>query len=422
MRRRDFLVAAAGLAAACGRPAERVTIAADTAVAWPHLAAPLVLVDAGGPGGFGRYLAEMLAAEGVLGLSVVDPAAEAPAVLAGASGIVVYGAGLPAPWLDAVDGAVRRGATLLAVAPGSSLLTRVGIDDRGPLPAGGVRLTHRSDGSPLRLHVSGRRWTVGRGARTLASFDEGAAGPAAPAAVTLAHGSGSVTVWAFDVARNVACIRQGNPEWTGSNRDAFPPQQLIDAMTGWIRPETLARPDADLYQQALSATLAGGTRPSGPHPLLDYFPAGARSILVATSDAHAVGGAALEGLLRRVEGAGGRLSVYYMPNPPASGWRQTARQLRRSAARLPLVGGMIGGATPPPTPDQVAAWRGRGHEFAPIPTSTTRAWTSTPGSSGRGAGSPTRATAATTCRRGRTASCGAAGPAPRTRSGGSASA
>jgi hypothetical protein len=55
LRRREFLVATAGLAAACGRPADRVTIDADTSVA-RQSATPawsIVLVDGGGTGGFG---------------------------------------------------------------------------------------------------------------------------------------------------------------------------------------------------------------------------------------------------------------------------------------------------------------------------------------------------------------------------------
>ena len=69
-----------------------------------------MLIDGGGSGGFGRYLAEMLGAEGLLGLAVVDPASDAPATLANAAAMAVYGGALPAPWLDAVDAAVRRGA------------------------------------------------------------------------------------------------------------------------------------------------------------------------------------------------------------------------------------------------------------------------------------------------------------------------
>ena len=325
-----------------------------------------MLVDAGGPGGFGAYLGEMLGADGVIGLARVDPATDSVAALSNAAGIVVYGGALTIPWIDALDQAARRGAGIVAVRAGPALLARFGVQDHGVLPALGVRLADGTDPSPLRLHVEGRRWTAGRDSRVMASFAGTADGADAPAALHIAHGSGRVTAWAFDVARNVACIRQGNPEWTGSNRDAFPPQQLIDAMIGWITPAMLARPDADLYQQALTSALAGGTRAAGPHPVLDYFPSGARSVLVATSDAHAVGAATLEGVLRRVEDAGGRLSIYYGPNQPA-GWRGSAWRMRRAVAQWPVVGALAANDNAAPTADRVAAWRARGHEFAPHP-------------------------------------------------------
>jgi hypothetical protein len=368
LRRREFLVATAGLAAACGRPADRVTIDADTSVA-RQSATPawsIVLVDGGGTGGFGAYLGEMLGAEGVLGITSVDPRSMPPPSLAATSCLVVYGSALTPPWIEAIDAAVRRGAVLVAVVASADLLTRFGIRDEGAIEATGVWIAGRNEATPLRLHVGARHWTAGLRSETLATFASASDRLATPAAIRVAHGHGCVIAWAFDVARNVACIRQGNPEWTGKNRDAFAPQQLIDAMVGWIRPETLARPDADLYQQAISAAMAGGTWTSGPHVLVDYFPGAAGSVLVATSDAHAIGAGVLEPLLQRVEGLGGRLSVYYTPNP-GTGWRRSARRARRSAAGWPLVGRWVGSDNPPPTPAQVAAWRARGHEFAPHP-------------------------------------------------------
>ena len=326
-----------------------------------------MLVDAGGPGGFGAYLGEMLGGDGVIGLASVDPATDSLAALSNAAGIVVYGGALTTPWIDALDQAARRGAGIVAVGawPGAAGAIR----RAGPRRPPGTGRAPRGSYRPIALAAPRRGPPVDRQPRRqdrLPSFAGAGNGADAPAALHIAHGSGRVTAWAFDVARNVACIRQGNPEWTGSNRDAFPPQQLIDAMTGWITPETLARPDADLYQQALTSALAGGTRAAGPHPVLDYFPSGARSVLVATSDAHAVGAATLEGVLRRVEDAGGRLSIYYGPNQPA-GWRGSARRMRRAVSQWPVVGGLAANDNAAPTADRVAAWRARGHEFAPHP-------------------------------------------------------
>jgi hypothetical protein len=363
MRRREFLVATAALAAACGRPADRPAAGAGSRAALPGAATPhVLLVDAGAS--FAAFLGEMLGAEGVIGVVTHDAASASPEVLITAGAVAVHGAALSPAWIDGLEAFVRRGGLLVAVAPGAPLLGRFGIEEGGALAATGVQLAHRADDeSPLRLHVAGQRWTPAPEAAVEATF---AGDIAAPAAVRVTHGDGQAVLWAFDVAHNVALIRQGNPAWADTNRDDLPQQQVVDAMVGWIRPETLARPDADLYQQAVSAALAGGTGVVGPAPLLDYFPGAARSVLVATSDAHGNGAAVLDALVRRVEGLDGRLSIYYTP-PATTGWRLTARRARWTLGRLPVVGDAFLSDLGPPSPQVVDSWRARGHEFAPHP-------------------------------------------------------
>ncbi len=361
MHRREFLVATAALAAACGRPADRPAAGVASRPALPGAAAPhVLLIDAGA--GFAAFLAEMLGAEGVIGVVTHAAASASPDVLATAGVVAVHGATLSAAWIDGLESFVKRGGLLVGIAPGAALLARFGVQDAGTLAATGVHVSHRTDESPLRLHVEGRRWTA-PGAVVDATF---AGDVAAPAAVRVAHGDGHAVLWAFDVAHNVALIRQGNPAWADTNRDDLPQQQVVDAMVGWLRPETLARPDADLYQQAVSAALAAGTGVVGPMPLLDYFPGAARSVLVATSDAHGNGAAVLEALVRRVESFDGRLSIYYTP-PSTTGWRLTARRARWTLGRLPVVGDAFLSDLGPPSPQLVESWRARGHEFAPHP-------------------------------------------------------
>jgi hypothetical protein len=362
MRRREFLVATAALAAACGRAADRPSPGDDSRPPMPAAATPhVLLIDAGA--GFAAFLGEMLGAEGVAGVVTHTAAAASPEALATAGAVAVHGGELSPAWIDGLDAFVRRGGLLVAVAPGAALLDRFGIEEGGALAATGVHLAHRTDESPLRLHVEGRRWTPAPGAVVEATF---AGDIAAPAAVRIAYGDGQAVLWAFDVARNVALIRQGNPAWADTNRDDLPQRQVVDAMVGWIRPETLARPDADLYQQAVSAALAAGTAVVGPMPLLDYFPGAARSVLIATSDAHGNGAAVLEALVRRVEGLDGRLSIFYTP-PSTTGWRLTARRARWTLGRLPVVGEAFLSDLGPPSPQLVDSWRARGHEFAPHP-------------------------------------------------------
>ena len=370
MRRRDFLVATAGLAAACNRPGERLPIAADTGVAPAPRAAssPLVLVDAGGPGGFGAYLGEMLGGDGVIGLASVDPATDSVAALSNAAGIVVYGSALTI----ALDRRARSGRPPgRRDRRGRCLARRCWRDSACRTTASSRRSAYASRIVPtrrrLRLHVDGRRWTAGRDSRVMASFAGTADGADAPAALHIAHGRGRVTAWAFDVARNVACIRQGNPEWTGSNRDAFPPQQLIDAMIGWITPDDAGASrrgsvpaGADRRRWPAAPARPDRTRCwttsrrardrcwSRPRTLMPSAPRRSR----ACSD----GSRTPEDGCRSTTGRTSPLAGAGRPG----GCAAPSRSGRWSAAWPPTT-------TPRRRPIGVAAWRARGHEFAPHP-------------------------------------------------------
>ena len=139
-------------------------------------------------------------------------------------------------------------------------------------------------------------------------------------------------------------------------------------MLGWVRPDVLERPDADLYVRALvSGLAAGSSTAAGPLLGVNFFPSGAASVFVCTGDAHGVGAGVLDQVLRRVEAGGARTTVYYEP-PETPGWRRFARSLRWSAASLPVVGPRLESDYAPPSPRVVEEWRARGHEFCPHPT------------------------------------------------------
>jgi hypothetical protein len=373
MNRREFLAlsaAASALSVSC----RRSTAPGESAVA-PIAAAPglaqTCLIDAGGRGRFGAYLAELLGVEGLLGVRLVDPAVETPAVLTEVPSAIAYGTGLTPAWMDALDAFVVRGGTLALIEADAALLARFGVEDLGPLPDGnaGVRLAAMAD-QVLRLHVGGRRWKAKEGSVQATFFGDGLPGPSAtlPAAVAIRRGAGTATCWAFDLPHNVAFIRQGDPTLVNQERDGWPEIRFVDHMLGWVLPDHLERPDADLFVRALMGELAAGAgTATGPLLGVNFFPAGAPSIFILTGDAHGVGAEVLEQVLRRVEAGGARTTVYYEP-PATPGWRRYARRARWAASALPVIGPRFESAFAPPSPRLVAEWRARGHEFVPHPT------------------------------------------------------
>lgn len=362
LSRRDFLAASAMLPAAACRRAPQPAAMNETAAPPPQGLAQVLVVDGGR---LTAYAAEILAAEGVVGVRRADPALDPPAQLAACTAVLTYGPALPFPWMEALEAFVRRGHTLVAVRPPEALARRFGLAG-APSPASsiaGCELASAPDREPLRLHVTAEAWPDGAPDASAWMLDGD--GRRHPVAVDVSVGRGRAVLWAFDVVGNIAAIRQGRQDGVDPDGDGIPGRRLSDALSGWARPERLDRPDADLFQRELVAPLAAGAA-AGPLALVDYFPAGARAVLIATSDAHGVGAGPLERLLRRVEAAGGRLSLYYAP-PDASSWRAVARRVRWLGERTPVVGAVFRSAAGAPSPAQVAAWRARGHEFAPHP-------------------------------------------------------
>jgi len=380
LTRRHFLAvsaASAALGAACGRPAapppgatrESGRVAANA----PAVGVPQVLlVDGRGDDGFTSYLEELLGVEGVIGVRRVRAWDAAVTALDGMVAAVVDGASMPAAWVDAITRFAEQGGAVACIEPGTALLARVGVREReaaGPPPDG---LRPVGAAAVLPVHVPGRRWQTADGVDAVFT----AGGIETPAIIRRRHGAGQIAVWAFDVARNVAFIRQGSPARVNVERDGMPKLRFADVMTGWADPRRMDQGDADAQVRLLVGQLAA----VGPLLVVDHFPGDARAVLVATGDAHGVGADVLDATLRRVEAGGGRLSVFYEP-PVTPAWRRYARRARWAAGALPLVGGFVASGQAPPSPALVETWRRRGHEFAPHPAAEpdlesglTRAW------------------------------------------------
>ena len=372
LSRRRFLAAASATAAfgvACGLPAAP---GADSPAAGAPASAPgvpqVLLVDGRGAGGFAAYLEELLGAEGVLGVQRMMAPAAAPDVLDRVLAVVVDGPVLSPQWITALERFAWRGGIVVAITPGPAFLARCGIAALAPrgAPPDGVRVASPS-GDVLRLHVEAdtRGWEAAAGeadARFVLGDKTGAA-----AVVRRRHGAGMVCCWAFDVARNVALIRQGSPRRVDVERDGLAQLRFTDVMMGWADPDRRHDIDADGFVRLLVGQLAAAAT-GGPLLALDHFPGAARSVLIATGDAHGVGAGVIDEVLGRVEAGGGRLSVFYEP-PQTPGWRRYARRARWAASTWPIVGGTLASREAPPSPRLVDEWRRRGHEFCPHPTS-----------------------------------------------------
>ena len=65
-----------------------------------------------------------------------------------------------------------------------------------------------------------------------ALYEDATTSASAPAVLLKRVGAGNAAVFAYDLARSVVYTRQGNPAWSGMERDGIPPMRPDDLFYG----------------------------------------------------------------------------------------------------------------------------------------------------------------------------------------------
>jgi hypothetical protein len=243
---------------------------------------------------------------------------------------------------------VKTGGVLLAMRPtgmpdvfgvratGSKperLVQHFAIDPAAPLARGLVE-------QPLQYHGEATKYAL-EGATALARLYEDTGTPPEDPAVTVHHyGKGSAVAFAFDLAKSVVLMRQGNPRWQNTEGDTLPgyrPMDLFVRPDGetFVDPNRLTIPQADEKQRFLANLILRLARK--PLPRMWYLPGMHKVIVVNTGDGEGNYGAEITPALDACASYGGRFSVYLM------NWDE-ARGIDRTSV------------------EEEAAWRAAGHE------------------------------------------------------------
>jgi hypothetical protein len=141
-------------------------------------------------------------------------------------------------------------------------------------------------------------------AGVVATLYSSAAQPTPYPAVTLKtgiNGGGSAAAFAYDLARSIVYTRQGNPAWSGNERDGFTPVRSDDLFYGnkagdsqpdWVDLSKVAIPQADEQQRLLANLIILMNSSRRPLPRFWYFPRGLKAAVVMTGDDHGSNGTA----------------------------------------------------------------------------------------------------------------------------------
>jgi hypothetical protein len=132
---------------------------------------------------------------------------------------------------------------------------------------------------------------------TLYSNANTATGNPAVTVRSVGSSGGTASAFTYDLARSIVYTRQGNPAWSGQERDGVQGLRSSDLFFGgaqadWINHDKVAIPQADEQQRLLANLIYLTTTDRMPLPRFWYLPRGLKAAVVLTGDDHAINGTA----------------------------------------------------------------------------------------------------------------------------------
>lgn len=329
----------------------------------------LILVNDRSDNPFGTYYGEILAAEGLNAFQMGRLPAIAEAPLEWYDTILLSEGPVRNDEAERLAHFVAQGGNLIAMRPDGAVAALCGLQSAGGEIANGyiqVKGPHPVTGgiTPelMQFHGTARRYRLAAGSEVCSITSARDERQGYPGVVVSQAGKGNTGAWAFDLARSIVLMRQGNPALADVPSPDWDGIRPVNLFVNWIDLECAKQPQADEQQRLLANMLWHVSQERRPLPRLWYFPGSAASMLIVTGDCHGNKAESIEEYLTLVEQRGGHASIYYTPQPGSDLRRAVKRTILHSTG-LPLVGPSLGGSVAAPAPSDVAAWRSRGHEF-----------------------------------------------------------
>jgi len=328
----------------------------------------LLIVDKDSPNPFGIYLTEILRAEGLNCFHTTDLSTLRPATLAKYDIAILAEAPSNAAQAEMFEAFLKGGGRLVGMKPDVRLDAVFGLErSEGTLSSGYIKTESShpaSEGinpSTLQTHDDANLFILA-GAQVIAwLYSDRDTATENPAIAINKYGEGLAVSFAFDLAKSIAYMRQGNPNHVNQDDDGLAGVRTVDMFVDWIDLERIQIPQADEQQRLFVNILAQLSK--RPLPRLWYFPEDKKSVLIATGDSHSNPAQFIEDVLERVETRNGHFTVFYSPQIV----NDVGRAMRWSrfwlTDHVPVVSNLLGEEFGSPTPLMVENWRARGHEI-----------------------------------------------------------
>jgi hypothetical protein len=263
----------------------------------------LVVTSTANP--FSTYYPEILRAEGLNEFATADISTVSAGTLGNYKLVILGEMTLTSGQAGTISTWVNGGGKLIAMRPDHQLAGLLGLSDTGATISDtylgidtsttvGAGLT----ATTMQYHGTADRYTL-NGATSLATLFSNATTSMGNPAVTMhsvGSNGGQAAAFAFDLARSIVEMRQGNPAWSGQERDGFSPIRSDDLYFGgtsspdFVDLSKITIPQADEEQRLLANMITNMTAPVMPMPRFWYFPNGAKAEVVMTGDDHNNGG------------------------------------------------------------------------------------------------------------------------------------
>ena len=304
---------------------------------------------------FTEYYAEILRAEGLNAFNVTDINAVTATTLSAYDVVVLGEMALTMAQVTTLSDWVTGGGNLIAMRPDKKLASLLGLTDAGTSLAEGYLLVNTATapgagivGQTMQFHGTADRYTVSGATSVATLYSTASASTTNPAVTVRSVGAtgGQAAAFAYDLARSVVYTRQGNPAWSGQDRDAQAPIRSDDlffggAQANYVDLTKVAIPQADEQQRLLANLIGVLNADRKPLPRFWYLPKGLKAAVVMTGDDHASNGTA------------GRFDIYNSDSAPGCSvvdW-ECVRATSYIFSNTPI------------TPAQVASYTAQGFEI-----------------------------------------------------------
>ncbi len=265
----------------------------------------LVITKAANP--INSYYAEILRAEGLNEFATARLSTVTAASLLNYKVVILGEMTLTSAQATMISGWVTNdGGKLIAMRPDAQLAGLLGLTvtgatindtylsvDTSTIIGGGITA------DSIQYHSTADRYTLS-GATKLADLFSNSTTATGNPAVTIRNvgaNGGQAAAFVFDLAKSVVQTRQGNPAWSGQERDGNGPVRSDDLFFGggsadWVDLTKVQIPQADEQQRLLANMINQMTAPTLPLPRFWYFPNGKKAVVNMTGDDHLNGGTA----------------------------------------------------------------------------------------------------------------------------------